>query len=250
MREEFNPFSLRNKKILITGASSGIGKAAAIMCCKMGAFTIITGRDEKRLEETAECIGKDNYLSITADLAYTEGRNHLLDHIDKLDGVVLAAGFVEMWPVLFASEEKFEKIFKTNLYSPIELLRSIIRKKLYNKGFSAVLIDSIAGNENFVSGNCIYGSGKAALKSFMKFFALEIASKGVRINSVSPGLINTPMHTKGSLSEEDMNNMNKKIPLARWGSPEDIAPAIIYLLSDASSYMTGSNIIIDGGYTI
>ncbi|MBD5213051.1 MAG: SDR family oxidoreductase [Bacteroidales bacterium] len=250
MTESYNPFSLKGKAILITGASSGIGRATAIACSKMGATLIITGRNKQRLEETFSCLEGINNIAIPADLTNQEDLKKVIDAIPKLDGIVLAAGIVQMYPIQFVSVEKFDRIFQTNLYAPIELLRVITKKKLYNSGFSIVAIDSVAGNEYFSVGNSIYGAGKAALKSFLKYFSLEMAKKDIRVNTISPGLILTPMQTKGAISEEDLSKAIETVPMKRWGKPEEIAPAAVFLLSDMSSYMTGSDIRIDGGFTI
>ncbi len=250
MIETFNPFTLKGKTVLVTGASSGIGREIAISCYKMGAEVIITGRDSRRLEETRAMMGDDSVRIISADLSKVEELTFLIDEIPKLDGLVLAAGIVEMYPVQYATLDKFQKIFQTNFYAPVEILRLIIKKKRFNRGFSVVVIDSIAGNDDFAVGNSIYGAGKAALKSFLKFFSLEMVGKQIRVNTVSPGLILTPMQTKGAVGEEDLNKAIEKVPMKRWGLPTDIAPAVIFLLSDASSYMTASDIKIDGGYTI
>lgn len=250
MNEPFNPFSLKGKTVLITGASSGIGRETAILCSKMGANVVITGRNLERLEETRSQMKDETIRLISLDLSTSAGLCELIEFLPKLDGIVLAAGIVEMYPIQFATQERFQNIFQTNFFSQIELLRLVVKKKKYVKGLSIVVIDSIAGNEDFVVGNSIYGSAKAALKSFMKFFSLEMVGKGIRVNTVSPGLILTPMQTKGAVSEQDLEKAIEKIPMKRWGYPADISPAIVFLLSDASSYMTASDIKIDGGYTI
>lgn len=246
----YNPFTLTNKVILVTGASSGIGRAIAIECSRMGAKMIITGRNQERLNDTLNSLAGEGHMTIVADLSSNEGVKGLINQLPKLDGVVLAAGIVEMWPALFATRDKFDKIFNTNFFTPIELLRMIVKKKLYNNGLSVVAIDSIAGVSDFCVANGIYGSGKAALASFLKFFALETASKGVRINTISPGMILTPMHTGGVVEKTELEKTIEKVPLKRWGKPEEIAYSAIYLLSDAASYLTGSDIKIDGGYSI
>lgn len=250
MSETFNPFSLEGKTILVTGASSGIGRAVAIEASKIGALVVITGRNQERLNETLSNLFGEGHIAIVSDLSSNEGITHLVNELPKLDGMVLAAGIVEMLPVLFATKEKFEKIFNTNLFSPIEIIRLAVKKKKLLPQSSIVVIDSIAGNDDFVVGNGIYGAGKAALKSYVKFCAIELVGKSIRINTVSPGLILTPMQTNGSISEEDLDKAIAKVPMKRWGRPEDIAYASIYLLSDASSYLTGSDIKVDGGYTI
>lgn len=250
MSDTFNPFSLEGKTILVTGASSGIGRAIAVAASKMGATVIITGRNKQRLDNTFSSLKGTGHLTIISDLSTSEGIINLVDYLPRLDGMVLAAGIVEMWPVVFATKDKFDKIFSTNFFSPIEIIRLAIKKKKYKQQTSIVVIDSIAGNEDFVVGNGIYGAGKAALKSYVKFCAIELIGKGIRLNTISPGLILTSMQTNGTVSEEDLNKAIDKVPMKRWGAPEDIAYASIYLLSDASSYLTGSDIKIDGGYTI
>ena len=250
MKEAFDPFSLRGKNILVTGASSGIGKEIAILCSQMGGNVIITGRNEERLNETFGLLVGEKNQAFPADLSVKSEIERLVSRLTQIDGVVLAAGIVEMWPTQFATTEKFNKIFQTNLFSPIELLRLIIKKKKFNDGLSVVAIDSIAGNDDFSVGNSIYGAGKAALKSFLKFFAVEMVGKGIRVNTISPGLILTPMQTRGAVGEEDLEKAIERVPMKRWGLPKDIAPAAVFLLSGASSYMTASDIKIDGGYTI
>lgn len=245
-----NPFNLEGKTILVTGASSGIGKSIALECSKMGAKLIITARNEERLSETLNSLEGDGHKSIIADLSVENDIKKLIGELPKLDGLVLAAGFVEMWPVLFATRERIEKIYATNLYSPIEILRCVIKKKLFNLGFSVVAIDSIAGVSDISPANSIYGSGKAALASFLKYFALEMASKKIRINTISPGMILTPMHTNGAVEKEKLQETVSKVPLGRWGTPEDISYAAVYLLSNASSYITGTDIKVDGGCTL
>lgn len=246
----YNPFSLSGKTIFVTGASSGIGKAIACACASGGARVIITGRNSTRLQETYMSLSGEAHLFIEGDLTNDETINKILKFLPKLDGMVLAAGFVEMWPVLFASKEKFHKIYDTNLFSPVELLRNIVKKKLYNPGLSVVGIASVAGTYDFGVSNGIYGSGKAALQSFLKYFALETASKGIRVNTISPGMILTPMHTEGVVEDEQLSRIIENIPIKRWGMPEDIANGAVYLLSDASSYVTGVDIKIDGGLTL
>lgn len=250
MSKTFNPFTLEGKTILVTGASSGIGRAVAIETSKMGASVVINGRNQQRLNETLSNLIGQGHIAIVSDLSSNEGITHLVNELPKLDGMVLAAGIVEMLPVLFATKEKFEKIFNTNLFSPVEIIRLSVKKKKLLDLSSIVVIDSIAGNDDFVVGNGIYGAGKAALKSYVKFCAIELVGKRIRINTVSPGLILTPMQTNGSVSEVELDKAIAKVPMKRWGKPEEIAYASIYLLSDASSYLTGSDIKVDGGYTI
>lgn len=245
-----NPFTLSDKTILVTGASSGIGREIAKQCSMMGARLIISGRNEQRLLETTQSLKGDGHRAVIADLSKDDDIKKMISELPKLDGIVLAAGFVEMWPVLFATRERIEKIYNTNLFAPLEVIRLIIKKKLYNSGLSIVAIDSIAGTCDFCSANAIYGSGKAALSSFLKYVAVETASKKIRVNTISPGMILTPMHFNGAVEKEKLEETVSKVPLKRWGIPTDIAYGVVYLLSDAASYITGADIRIDGGYSL
>lgn len=246
----YNPFTLNGKMILVTGASSGIGRAIAIECSRMGATMFVTGRNEERLIDTLNTFEGPEHIAKSVDLSSKEGIEELVDELPKLDGIVLAAGIVDMKPFAFATPDKFRKVFNTNFFSPIELLRLVVKKKKFNSGLSVVAISSVAGREDFVPGNGIYGAGKAALSSALKYAALEFAPKQIRINTISPGMIITPMHTEGDVTEEQLSEFVKKIPMPRWGSPQEVAYAAVYLLSEASAYLTGSDIKVDGGLTI
>lgn len=251
MTTSYNPFSLDKKTILITGASSGIGRATAVECSKMGASVIITGRNEERLNETLNLLTPGNHLAILADLSLEEGINKLIECIPYLDGLVLAAGIEGMALFQFSTKSKLEKIYNNNLFSPIEILRLIVKKKKFRSGFSVVGIASIAA---FLQSPAhgIYGSAKAALVSMFKYAALELAPKSIRINTISPGAIKTQMTMTANsmISQEQLEINEKKYPLKHFGEPEDIAFGCIYLLSDAAKWITGEDLIIDGGITL
>lgn len=245
-----NPFSIKGKKILITGASSGIGKATAVECSKLGASVIITGRNKERLNETfIELVGV-NHQQIVADLTNNIELQNLLSKVEKLDGLIISSGIVELKPIQFITDDLIDKIYTTNVFAPINIIKNIIKYKKYNAQLSIVVIDSIAGTYQFVIGNSIYGSSKAALSSFIKFSALELAKKGIRINSISPGMIKTPMHLNGSIEEEKIQQAIDNIPLKRWGLAEEVGYTAIFLLSKESAYITGSDIKIDGGRSL
>lgn len=246
----YNPFSLAGKSVLVTGASSGIGRATAIACSRMHASVIACGRNQDRLDETMASLYGDEHSSVAIDLNDSAAVESMVAGLPPLDGIVLAAGIVEMKPFMFATKEKFNKIYDTNLFSPVQLIRLLVKKKRFNKGFSVVTVSSVAGHQDIVPGNGIYGSGKSALSSLMKYAALELAAKGIRINTISPGMILTPMHTQGDISQDQLDAYISKVPMSAWGTPEDVALAAVYLLSDASSYLTGSDIKVDGGLTI
>lgn len=246
----YNPFYLSNKNILVTGASSGIGRAIAIECVKLGANVIITGRDETRLHETALMMENAQPLEIVADLTDYSEIERVVKKIDKLDGVVLCAGRGNTMPFQFATREKLNEVFDINFFSPVELVRQFYKKKKISKGGSIVFIASIGGNYIHEIGNSLYGSSKAALNSMMKFCAREFSSRLIRVNSICPGMVETPLIRKGTISDEQMEMYKEKYPLGRFGRPEEIAYSAVFLLSDASAWITGQSLVIDGGSTI
>lgn len=246
-----SPFSLEGKTILITGASSGIGRATAIECSKLGAKVLLNGRNEERLKETFNCLVDRESLILTYDLTKPENLESLSNNIEEpLDGLVLCSGKGFLSPVQFSSLDKFEEIFKTNLFSPIELLRLLLKKKKFKSGSSVIAVSSMGGTHLFTIGNGVYGASKSALDSYMKFCARELAPKGIRVNTVLPGMIETPFIHNGNVSEEMHKKNMESFPLKRYGKPEEVAYAIIYLLSDASSWVTGTSLVIDGGRSL
>lgn len=242
-----DPFSLNNKRILITGASSGIGKSIALECSKRGANLFVTGRNEKRLLETYHNLhSNENYMFI-ADLSVEDELISLVDNLPPLDGVVQCQGITKTLPVRFATKLSFEQIFNINLFSQVELIRHLIRKKKINSGASVIFIASIGGISSYNTGNVVYGTSKAALNSYMKYCAKELAPKNIRVNSICPGLIETPLTEPHTISKQQLDAYKKKYLLKRFGCPQDIAYGAIYLLSEASSWVTGSSLFIDGG---
>ena len=249
---DYNPFSLSGKTILVTGASSGIGQATAIECSKMGARLVITGRNAERLQETMNQLEGEGHVQLLAELVDHEATEKLVAECPVLDGVVLCAGKGMTLPFQFCDREKFDSIFNVNFFAPVELLRLLARKKKFAKPASAVFVASIGGTPGgrFSPGNDIYGASKAALISMMKFAAKELAPKKIRVNAVNPGMTKTPLIQLGSLTEEQKNEDIQHYPLKRYGEPIDVAHGIIYLLSDAASWVTGHSLVIDGGVTI
>lgn len=246
----YNPFSLEGKTILVTGASSGIGQATAIECSKMGAKLIIVGRDQLRLQDAYSQLEGDGHLQLIVELTNQNDLETMITSLPRLDGVVLCAGIGITKLMLFSDKNDFEKVFNVNFYSSIELLRLLVKKKKINKDSSAVLVSSVGGNRSFNPGNGVYGTSKAALNSAMKFFALEFAPKKIRVNCVNPGMVHTKLIKAGTISQEQLDANKEQYPLKRFGEPREIAFGIIYLLSDASSWVTGHSLVIDGGLTI
>lgn len=249
----YNPYSLEGKTILITGASSGIGKATAIEASKLGATIVITARDICRLQETFDLLeghGEREHKQIIADITEENQLDSLMSQVPTLDGLVLCAGKGLTLPIQFATREKFDDIFNVNFFAPVELMRMLFKKKKLAKDSSVVMLASLGGTQIFSGGNGIYGASKAALNTIMKFAAKEFASRKVRVNSICPGMVDTPLIHRGTISDEQLLEDQKRYPLGRYGKPEDIAYAAIYLLSDASSWITGQDFVLDGGVSI
>lgn len=246
----YNPFSLENKVILVTGASSGIGRTTAIECSKMGASVIITGRNEARLKETFVALdgtSGQSHQMMVSDLSTEETVYSFADALPPIDGASLNAGIVKTLPVKFINNEDLSEVLNTNLIGPVLLVQRLLKKKKITKGCSIVFTSSIGGVMISTVGNTMYGISKGGLNAFMKGVALEMAANGIRSNSVNPGFVATSILSSGTISEEQIQKNMAMYPLGRFGRPEDIAYAIIYLLSDASSWVTGHSLVVDGG---
>lgn len=250
MGVSYNPFSLEGKTILVTGASSGIGQETAVQCSKMGAKVVITARNEERLKETFDSLEGDEHMLFLAELTNQSQVESLVSQLPTLHGVVLCVGKGMTLPFPFCTREKYDDIFNVNFFAPIELLRLLVKKKKLAQDSSVVFVSSIGGVESFSLGNGVYGASKAALNSTMRFCARELATKKIRVNCVNPGMVNTKLIQGGIITGEQHKLDMEKYPLKRYGEPEDIAYGIIYLLSNASSWVTGHSLIIDGGVTI
>lgn len=248
----YNPFSLSNKVVLVTGASSGIGRATAVECSRMGATVYITGRDERRLVETMSLMDhSDKHKVIVADLSSLEQLDNLVNLVDsKLDGVVQCAGFANPKPFQYLSIEDIDAIMGVNYKAPIMLSRNLIKKKKVNKNGSIVFISSISGVYISSVGGSLYSGSKGAINGFVKGMAIELASKSIRVNCVNPGMIDTNIFDTGTVTGEQLAEDAKRYPLGRYGKPEEVGHAVVYLLSDASLWVTGTNLLIDGGYTL
>lgn len=247
----YNPFSLEGKTILVTGASSGIGRSTAIECSKVGAKVVLTARNEARLKETLSMLIGEGHSYIVADLAKEEQMDRLVAEMPIIDGLVNNAGFNVMQLVPFIKDEDLIKVMRVNLEAPILLTHKVVKKKKIAKESSIVFTSSIAGKGVCSAGNSLYSASKGGLTAFVKNAALELASKKIRCNAVSPGMVETPLKEgKSNITEEQWEINRQLYPLKRFGNPEDVAYAIIYLLSDASAWMTGSELVIDGGRSL
>lgn len=241
----FNPFSLDGKTILVTGASSGIGRGIAIACSKMGASVVISGRNEHRLKETFLQMEGSPQI-IVADLTNPEEVDNLVNNVPKLDGVAHCAGIGERVLCRNITEHDVDLMMNVNFKVPVMLQTKLLRKKVLNKNASIVFVASIA-NESPSIGNSLYAASKGALIAYANCLQLELAPRGIRVNCISPAMVWTDLIFKGGITEEELRRDESLYPLKRYGKPEDIANLAIYLLSDASAWMTGSNVKITGG---
>ena len=246
----YNPFTLEGKTILVTGASSGIGKATAIECAKMGAKLVVTGRDEIRLNEVYNSLEGEGHIQIIADLSIDEDIQRLAKEVPVLNGCVNNAGYNIMSVIQFIKKDDLERIMNVNLTAPIILTQLLVKNKKMAKDSSIVFTSSISARGRNSVGNSMYSATKGGLSSFMKNAALELAAKRIRCNAVLPGMVETPLKEgKSNITEEQWEINRQLYPLKRFGKPEEIAYGIIYLLSDASAWVTGTELIIDGGMT-
>lgn len=247
-----NPFSLGGKCILVTGASSGIGRGVAVACAKMGAKVVLSGRNEQRLQETFALLEGEGHLMLSGDLNSEETRKKTVDKMPTLNGVVYCAGILQIQMAKFMDLLSLEGIFQTNVFSPLMLNSLLLKKKKIQKDASIIFISSISGVFRSQIGEGGYGATKAALTGYVKSLALELSALGIRVNTIHPGIVETPILevSNNTFGKEELESLRQKYPLKRFGKPEDIAHCAVYLLSDASSWMTGSNILIDGGYTL
>ena len=247
-----NPFSLEGKCILVTGASSGIGRGIVVACAKMGAKVVLSGRNEARLQETLTCMSGEEHMVLCGDLNYENTRKEIVDKMPILNGIVHCAGISQIQMAKFLDMSSLENIFNTNVFSPLMLNTLLLKKKKIQKNSSIIFISSISGVYRSQIGEGGYGATKAALAGFVKSLALELSTQGIRVNTIHPGVVETPLLevSNGTFGEEELDALRQKYPLKRFGKPEDIAYCAVYLLSDASNWMTGSNILIDGGFTL
>lgn len=247
MNIQFNPFSLEGKTILVSGASSGIGRETAIRCSKMGANVIISGRNADRLSETFNELLGDGHRYVVADLCNTSDIESLVSNCDALDGIVHSAGIGNRVPLKMVRESDISKVMDTNFKAPVLLQRALLKKKSIKKGASIVFITSRAASVP-TAGNGLYSASKGALNSYAKVLGLELAPQKIRVNCIAPAMVWTELVEKDStLTGSNYHEIEKAYPLGRYGKPADIANLCIYLLSDASEWMTGSCIDITGG---
>ena len=251
-----NPFSLQNKIVLITGASSGIGYECAVKCAQMGANLLLLGRNMERLEKVknevevwgvhVEVISVDitNVTELESVIAA------FVSKYGKFDGFVHSAGIEKTLPVVNLKQSDYIDILKINAFAGFELCKLLSKKKYGNEGASFVLISSITSMIGR-AGLTAYSASKGAINAGIRPIAIEIASKKMRVNAICPGTILTPLMLKflDTLTEEEKFKRNSGYLLGL-GECADVANLVLFLLSDGSLWITGQSIAIDGGYTI
>lgn len=244
------PFTIEGKTILVTGATSGIGRATAITCAGLGAKVVAVGRNQERLDSLMQELEGDGHLAISTDFIDEAQVRSLLEAVPTIDGVACCAGVAEMKPFAFVTEEDVERMFKVNCFAPVMLVNKLLKTKKLNKGASVVFVSSVDGPKVVHAGNSVYSGSKSALVGLARNMAIDLASKKIRVNCVLPGTTDTPMIRTENVTEEMLAETAKAFPLKRFAQPEEIANAIIFLLSDAASFITGTELTVDGGYSI
>ena len=242
---------LSGKNILVTGASSGIGRQIAIDVASNNGFAILTGRDDARLFEVSELIRKSKQtkaLFFSADLTMEEDIVRLTDYLPPLSGVVINAGIIDYTPVKYLTKEKVENILLINFVSNVLLIKRLLELRKIQSSASIVFISSISTRLG-IPGTSMYAASKSALSAFAKILAIELSTKRVRVNVVSPGLIATDLTEKISAVKSSQTDDVKSYPLG-WGTVNNVSDQVIHLLSDKSEWMTGTDILIDGGFTL
>lgn len=244
----YNPFSLEGKTILVTGASSGIGRATAIECSKMGAKVVLTARNEERLNETLGQMEGEGHSVIPADLADEDQIMNLALTVPNLDGLVFSTGMLEIKAIKFYTTKATNRICNANMFSAIYLVRDLLKKRKIKNSASLVFISSIAATSVPSKGNGLYSVTKAAIEAFTRQCAMELADYRIRANAIEPGMVDTNLLDYMVSNMVDVRQADEQRYLCkRYGRPEEIAWMSIYLLSDASEFVNGATMVIDGG---
>lgn len=246
----FNPFTLEEKRILVTGAGSGIGRAISVNASRLGAELVLVDVRQDLMEETLSLMEGQSHQIIQADLMDPEALRNIVERVAVLDGVVNNAGMPNTRPLQFIGEEEFDRVLSLNTKAPVFLTNLLFKKKKLSKGASLVFVSSLAGLYTFTPANGLYSLTKSALTSYAKSCAVEFASRGIRSNCVCPAMVNTHLKASLSFSEEEYAKDVQKYPLRRYAEPEEVANVVIFLLSDAASYVTGHALLVDGGRSL
>ena len=214
----FNPFSLEGKAILVTGASSGIGRGIAVTCSRMGATVIINGRNKERLQETLSQMEGEGHIVAIGDLTKSTSLIEMVDKLPKLDGVVQCAGIGQRKPCKDLHFEDVNQVMDVNFKAPVMLQAELLRQKRINKGASIVFVASIASRSPSF-GNSVYSASKGAIISYANCLALELASRKIRVNCISPAMVWTDLILADGIDEEQLKEDEQNYPLKRYGQP-------------------------------
>lgn len=245
-----NPFSVEGKTILITGAASGIGKAAALQCAEMGAKVVLLDLNGEGLNATKAELPEGSVETYALNLTDYDVLCEVVSKFPKLDGVASNAGIFYSMMAKLSDKKDMEKIFQINTFSHICLVQQLMEQKKLNKGASIVFTSSMSGVFCGAVGGSLYGATKSALAGYAKALAVELAPRGIRVNTIHPGMVNTPLIHSAALSQDVLDEDKKNYLLGRYGEPEEIAYSIVYLLSDATKWVTGTQLLIDGGFSV
>jgi len=242
------------KKILVTGASSGIGRAISIELSRRGAGLVLLGRDRDRLSKTVELLSSADCHIICLDLkehsSILPKIMELSQDIGRIYGLCHSAGIEETRPLSSCKPERFKAMLDINVIAGIELARAVCRRDVMGEAGGSVLFISSISALIGMPGHIAYSASKGAISAAVRSMALELARRKIRVNTLSPGLVRTQMTTTSlsMLSEQQIKDIEAGFPLGV-GSPEDVARAAVFLLAPQNSWITGTDLVIDGGYT-
>jgi NAD(P)-dependent dehydrogenase (short-subunit alcohol dehydrogenase family) len=243
---------LEGKIAVITGGNSGIGLATAQIFVTEGAHVYVTGRRQSELDAAVKQIGKKNVTGVQGDVSNLADLDRLYDTVKqqkgRIDVLFANAGIIELAPMGSITESHFDKIFNVNVKGLLFTVQKALT--LFQDGGSIVLTGSIGGSKGY-EGSSVYSATKAAIRSFARTWTVELKHRKIRVNAISPGPIDTPMTSSmvksEELGEQLKTNLVNAVPLGRMGNPDEVAKAILFLVSDDSSYVTGIELFVDGG---
>lgn len=248
-----NPMELENRTILVTGASSGIGRETAILLSQLGARLILVGRRPEQLEKTISLLDGASHQVHVFDLLNVDDIPHWMKGIASasgpLNGLVHSAGMQFTKPLRITTGENLEELMRINVTAAFSLARAFRQKGVYITGSSIIYLSSVMGVVG-QAGQAAYSASKGALVALTKSLSLELSREGIRVNCVAPAVVRTEMLEKmlQSLTPEQVAQIQAMHPLGI-GTPRDVANAIAFLLADTGRWITGSTLVVDGGYT-